>query len=234
MSLSVKVFTLFIFIFVFVFVSSHSHGHSHSHSHDEKLTGHPEKIGNPHAWFHAILATLVISFMPILILPFVPISDDESNQSFLKILVSFALGGLLGDVFLHLLPHEFSNESSSSELGLWVLGGMLAFFLLEKYMRSLSGETEHSHSHSHEQNNKEEIVPPENVSPKLQSRKKKKTKEAEPQTTSTAPKKKINVSGYLNLIADASHNFTDGMAIGTSFLVSYSLGISTTIAVFFS
>jgi len=35
------------------------------------------------------------------------------------------------------------------------------------------------------------------------------------------------------MIADATHNFTDGMAIAASFMASYKLGISTTIAVFF-
>jgi hypothetical protein len=30
----------------------------------------------------------------------------------------------------------------------------------------------------------------------------------------------IKVSGYLNLAADAAHNFTDGLAIGASFISS--------------
>jgi zinc transporter 7 len=34
----------------------------------------------------------------------------------------------------------------------------------------------------------------------------------------------IKVAGYLNLAADCFHNFTDGLAIGASFLVGESIG----------
>jgi zinc and cadmium transporter len=37
--------------------------------------------------------------------------------------------------------------------------------------------------------------------------------------------------GYLNLAADAIHNFTDGAIIGASYLVSIPIGVSTTVAV---
>ena len=42
----------------------------------------------------------------------------------------------------------------------------------------------------------------------------------------------IKVSGYLNLAADFAHNFTDGLAIGASFLMGQNLGIITTITIF--
>ncbi|MEK6807510.1 MAG: ZIP family metal transporter [Nanoarchaeota archaeon] len=41
----------------------------------------------------------------------------------------------------------------------------------------------------------------------------------------------VHALGYLNLIGDASHNFIDGMIIAASFMVSFPLGIITTIAV---
>lgn len=42
----------------------------------------------------------------------------------------------------------------------------------------------------------------------------------------------IKVAGYLNLAADFAHNFTDGLAIGASFLGGNTLGIITTITIF--
>ena len=39
------------------------------------------------------------------------------------------------------------------------------------------------------------------------------------------------MAGYLNLAADFTHNFTDGLAIGASFLVSRNLGIITTLTI---
>ena len=43
----------------------------------------------------------------------------------------------------------------------------------------------------------------------------------------------IRVSGYLNLAADFAHNFTDGMAIGASFLAGQGIGWITTITILF-
>jgi zinc transporter 7 len=39
------------------------------------------------------------------------------------------------------------------------------------------------------------------------------------------------VSGILNVIADFVHNFTDGMAISSSFLVGIGTGLTTAVAV---
>lgn len=39
------------------------------------------------------------------------------------------------------------------------------------------------------------------------------------------------MSGYLNLAADFTHNFTDGLAIGASFLVGPAVGAVTTLTI---
>ena len=41
----------------------------------------------------------------------------------------------------------------------------------------------------------------------------------------------IKVAGYLNLAADFTHNFTDGLAIGASYLVSVNVGMVTTLTI---
>ncbi|KAK0182242.1 hypothetical protein PV327_000400 [Microctonus hyperodae] len=65
----------------------------------------------------------------------------DAGAGTLKLLLSFAVGGLLGDVFLHLLPEAWSNNSlninSTKEhpsmlCGLWVLTGFLLFIITEK------------------------------------------------------------------------------------------------------
>merc|ERR1712024_414559 len=43
----------------------------------------------------------------------------------------------------------------------------------------------------------------------------------------------IQVAGYLNLAADCFHNFTDGLAVGSSFLAGESMGMITTITILF-
>lgn len=46
------------------------------------------------------------------------------------------------------------------------------------------------------------------------------------------PKKSSQSIGYLSLIADAVHNFTDGLAIAASFAKSIKSGVATTTAIF--
>jgi len=82
------------------------------------------------------------------------------------------------------------------------------FFLIEKFLR-IGG---HSHDHSHDNNEKETKDEKEEKSP---------------------ANAHINFSGYLNLIADISHNFTDGLAISAAFHASHALGVTTTLACFF-
>ncbi|KAI9664874.1 MAG: hypothetical protein M1821_006322 [Bathelium mastoideum] len=43
----------------------------------------------------------------------------------------------------------------------------------------------------------------------------------------------IKLSGYLNLIADFTHNITDGLALSSSFYASPTVGATTCVAVFF-
>ncbi|CAO3591732.1 unnamed protein product [Absidia cylindrospora] len=64
------------------------------------------------AMVNSLLATAYISIFPNLLLYFVPPDIDTAS---LNTLVSFAVGGLLGDVFLHLLPHAFLGEHNDHD-----------------------------------------------------------------------------------------------------------------------
>ncbi|MCC6989456.1 MAG: ZIP family metal transporter [Acidobacteria bacterium] len=47
-------------------------------------------------------------------------------------LISFAVGALLGAVFLEILPHAFGQAESIENVAAMLLGGLLLFFILEK------------------------------------------------------------------------------------------------------
>lgn len=114
---------------------------------------------------NAILATTYISGPPNFILALIP---ANINVSSLSLLVSFAVGGLLGDVFMHLLPETFTGQGvdltvegdeyilidnrKNVFLGIGMFIGFLLFFFIDKLMRILEGsdgDSEHSHIHSH-------------------------------------------------------------------------------------
>ena len=46
--------------------------------------------------------------------------------------LSFAVGGLLGDICLHLLPEVYTGSSDKRLLGLLILAGILSFLSIEK------------------------------------------------------------------------------------------------------
>src|SRR5690606_3183683 len=48
-------------------------------------------------------------------------------------LISFAVGALLGAVFLDILPHAFGEAQDVRTMAATVLGGILLFFVLEKF-----------------------------------------------------------------------------------------------------
>lgn len=221
---------------------SHSHGHGHDHhSHEhhnnespsfkyskeanQKFTQHGEKkhVPTPNIWLYAMGSTLLISAAPVFILFVVPVDGTEQKRPLLKILLAFASGGLLGDAFLHLIPHAnmaIENEQGHSHddeehvhdmsVGLGVLFGILVFLIIEKFVRIVKGGHGHSHSVKKSDNKKD-----------AKKKSDKNTHESE----------EIKVAGYLNLAADFSHNFTDGLAIGASYIAGQNVGIITTITI---
>ena len=65
------------------------------------------------------------------------------------IFVSFAVGALLGDTFLHLVPEVFAEARGADALraSLLILGGILLFFVLEKLLRHHHGLLHRHHHH---------------------------------------------------------------------------------------
>ena len=50
----------------------------------------------------------------------------------IPVLISYAVGALLGAVFIEVLPHAFERATSVQSMAAVVLGGILLFFVLEK------------------------------------------------------------------------------------------------------
>ncbi|CAC5372308.1 SLC39A13 [Mytilus coruscus] len=192
----------------------------------------------------------------------------------LKLLLSFAVGGLLGDVFLHLLPEAWESLDKNSHdhgghlsVGLWVLAGILTFLVLEKAFAK-EGEFDHvfgdeceEEKVAAEKQNKNKNTKHKNLRNRdkhksnkttvngsvqengksvLQSKNiKKKTGTAEQQykqhqngghvqlSKDAEEPQNIKISGYLNLFANVIDNFTHGLAVGGSFIVSNKVGFIT-------
>jgi len=56
-------------------------------------------------------------------------------RAILIFMVSFAVGGLFGDAFIHLLPQAFEVLGANLKTSLYILAGIFIFFILEKFIR---------------------------------------------------------------------------------------------------
>ncbi len=105
--------------------------------------------------------------------------------------VSFAVGALLGAVFLDILPHIFEETKRPARAAGFILAGILVFFVLEKLLlwRHHHHGDEGVHDHDHGR------------------------------------------SGYMIVVGDSFHNFTDGVINAGAFLADVKLGVVTALAI---
>lgn len=82
-------------------------------------------------WLYTIGSVIVISIISVIGIATV-LFTKEKLKSILLFLVAFSAGALLGDAFLHLLPEAIGNNGFSSTISLYVIAGILIFFILEK------------------------------------------------------------------------------------------------------
>lgn len=80
----------------------------------------------------ALLSTFLISLVSLLGVFSLSIKPKKL-QGILIYLVSFAVGAMFGDAFIHLIPEAYQNIPSLAPL--YLLFGILLFFLLEKLVK---------------------------------------------------------------------------------------------------
>ncbi|XP_072704040.1 zinc transporter SLC39A7 isoform X2 [Ciconia boyciana] len=250
--------------------SHRGHGHSHEDAHPgpcspshERFPPDPSKPpprpDTVTLWIHTMAATLVISAAPYLVLFLIPVeSNAPRHQALLKLLLSFAAGGLLGDAFLHLIPHALAPHAHHGEgghahaepgghghshhgqeharmltVGMWVLAGIVAFLVVETFVRHAKGGHGHGHGHgvkAKSSSSEGEEEPGAAAGRRERTATKGHRGKSRP-AGKAAEESAMEVSGYLNLAADVAHNFTDGLAIGASFLAGPGLGTVTAVTV---
>lgn len=88
----------------------------------------------------------VVSLMSVIGVAILIFRDDWLKRATF-ILISLATGALFGDAIIHLLPEIFQNSPHRLNDSLWVLGGILSSFVLEKFLRwkHEHGVPHHSH-----------------------------------------------------------------------------------------
>jgi zinc and cadmium transporter len=85
------------------------------------------------AYTYAILSVLLVSIISLVGI-FTLAIDTKKIQKYTFVLVSLAVGALLGDAFIHLIPQSLSNQTNSLNASLFIIAGILLFFILEKFL----------------------------------------------------------------------------------------------------
>lgn len=97
------------------------------------------------AWLYTIISVLIISLISLIGVFTLSLKRERLKNLSLS-LVSFAAGALFGDAFIHLLPEAFEKMGTETKTSLYVLAGVLIFFILEKFLR-----WRHCHIESHKE-----------------------------------------------------------------------------------
>ncbi len=136
------------------------------------------------------------------------------RSQWVPMLVSYAIGAMLGAVFLEILPHAIEEADNIRVVSTTLLLGLLLFFILEKLViwRHCHGdhcevhaphseedcpEAHHDHGHSHQHQHEHDH----------------------------------GRSGLMMMVGDTFHNFIDGVLIAAAFMTDIKLGLVTATAI---
>lgn len=147
-------------------------------------------------------------------------------------LVSYAIGAMLGAVFLEILPHAFEESDNVQMVSATLLFGLLLFFVLEKLViwRHCHG----NHCEVHALHTEENC--PETTSrlkaPVGQIKFKPIAQAASPSILHTHHHTHDHGrSGLMIMVGDTFHNFIDGILIAAAFMADIKLGVVTALAI---
>lgn len=162
------------------------------------------------------------------------------HSAWVPMLVSYAIGAMLGAVFLDILPEAFSIAGNVEAVSATLLLGLLLFFVLEKLViwRHCHGDHCEVHAMHTEENCTHSHASPAPVAQAGQPKYK---------LVSAAPSPSIapsishghshshmhdgGRSGLMIMIGDTFHNFIDGILIAAAFTADVKLGIVTALAI---
>jgi zinc and cadmium transporter len=80
-------------------------------------------------WIYTIISVILVSAISLIGI-FTLFLNKNIPKKILLFLVSFAVGGLFGDAFIHLLPESFEKLGANLTSSLYIVIGILIFFVL--------------------------------------------------------------------------------------------------------
>jgi len=221
---------------------NHVHEHSESFQDEASSRSFEERIAAipVEVWLAGLGSVGVISLVGLLAVGAIPLLKGPHQETVLQVLVSLAVGTLVGDALIHLLPHALETGHGNDAVvwkGFVATMTIIAFYILDRILEA-AGHS-HSHAHAHAASDEEKLTVSTNSSrestPDFKQQSKSSTslyslynsyQSIEKQSPCSMPS-----SSMMVIVGDAIHNFADGLAVGAAFSMSMAAGFSTSIAV---
>jgi len=158
------------------------------------------------------------------------------RTAWIPMLVSYAIGAMLGAVFLEILPHAFEEATSVESISATLLFGLLLFFVLEKLVIWRHCHGDHCEVHAiHNEANCPDVQHGSSVQEGGAKFRPVKSQSHAPSITQSHSHVHSHHdsgrSGMMIMIGDTFHNFVDGVLIAAAFLVDVKLGMVTALAI---
>jgi len=84
-------------------------------------------------YIYALASVITVSLFSLIGVFSLSLRED-SVRKYVFIFISVAVGALLGDAFIHLIPEAFENVSNPLLASILIIAGILFFFILEKFL----------------------------------------------------------------------------------------------------
>jgi zinc and cadmium transporter len=179
---------------------------------------------SPLAWI--IAASLVGGLLSVMI---AAIFALNAQRHWVPMLVSYAIGALLGAVFLELLPHAFEVAPNAEAMTGTILFGILLFFTLEKLV--LWRHCHGTHCEAHALHDEAHCPDHGEIMTNSDTKFKPVTHATSLMAKSHQHEHDDGRSGLMIMIGDTFHNFVDGILIAAAFMVDVQLGLVTALAI---
>ncbi len=161
---------------------------------------------------YALVSVSLVSVLALAGLLAIPVKPAQMRR-IVFVLVSLATGTMLGNAIVHLIPEsfEFANKGAiaGTTVSILILAGMTFCFLMEKVLKL---HCHHGAEHVHEDKNCDSHDDDD---------------DADHHTHVHG----IHPTGHMSMISHMVDNLTDGMLIGSMYLISIPAGVATTLAI---
>lgn len=155
------------------------------------------------------------------------------SKTAVPMLISYAIGAMLGAVFLEILPEAIEVATSPKHITVTVLLGILLFFALEKLViwRHCHGDHCEVHAVHTADDCPDAGIQAETASSPATKYKAVTIKQPSITAHHHHAQHDHGRSGLMIMIGDTFHNFVDGILIASAFMVDVKVGIVTAIAI---